>query len=225
MERRNNENHPFRDGFHYTWLMGYLIVIITAYILGCSNMAFYLSKIKKVDLRSAGSGNLGASNAMILMGWPAGIAVGLHDVGKATLAVLLARSIFADLPYIGAVAGVACVMGHMFPFFLGFKGGKGFASYIGMVLGLNWKFALVVMVLVVLVTLITDYIVVGTVTTTVLTPIYMGITQQSMMAAGILLIATAVILYKHRENFVRLANGTEIGLRKGGSGKHRVKKD
>jgi len=205
--------------------MGYLIVIALAYLLGCSNMAFYLSKIKKVDLRKGGSGNLGASNAMILMGWPAGIAVGLHDVGKAFLAVLLARMIFAQLPYIGAVAGVACVLGHMFPFFLRFKGGKGFASYVGMVLGLNWKFALVLMVLIVLVTVITDYIVVGTVTTTVLTPIWMGLAQRSLIVAMILLVATAVILWKHRENFVRLANGTEIGLRKGGSGKHRVKQD
>ncbi len=205
--------------------MGYVIVIALGYLLGCSNMAFYLSKIKKVDLRGGGSGNLGASNAMILMGWPAGIAVGVHDVGKAFLAVLLARILFADLPYIGAAAGVACVLGHMFPFFLRFKGGKGFASYFGMVLGLNWKFALALALVIVLVTVVTDYIVVGTVTTTVLTPIWMGFAQHSLITALILLIATLVILYKHRENFVRLANGTEIGLRKGGSGKHRVKQD
>lgn len=203
--------------------MGYVIVAALGYLLGCSNMAFYLSKIKKVDLRAGGSGNLGASNAMILMGWPAGIATGLHDVGKATLAVILARIVFAQLPYIGAVAGVACVLGHMFPFFLRFKGGKGFAAYVGMVLGLNWKFALVLMALIVLVTVITDYIVVGTVTTTVLTPIWMGLAQRSLITALILCVATAVILYKHRENFVRLLNGTEIGLRRGGSGKHRVK--
>ena len=205
--------------------MGYLITAALAYLLGCSNMAFYLSKIKKVDLRSAGSGNLGASNAMILMGWPAGAATALHDVGKATLAVILARIVFAQLPYIGAVAGVACVLGHMFPFFLRFKGGKGFASYIGMILGLNWKFAIFVAVLIVLITVITDYIVLATVTTTVLTPIWMGIAQRSAAFAAILCIATAVILWKHRENFVRLANGTEIGLRGGASGKHRVKKD
>lgn len=205
--------------------MGYVIVAALGYLLGCSNMAFYLSKIKKVDLRAGGSGNLGASNAMILMGWPAGIATGLHDVGKATLAVIVARIVFAQLPYIGAVAGVACVLGHMFPFFLRFKGGKGFAAYVGMVLGLNWKFALVLMVLIVLITVITDYIVLATVTTTVLTPIWMGLAQRSAAFAAILCVATVVILWKHRENFVRLANGTEIGLRRGGSGKHRVKKD
>jgi len=205
--------------------MGYLIVIAAAYLLGCSNMAFYLCKLKKVDIRSAGSGNLGASNAMILLGWPAGIAVGAHDIGKAALAVILARIAFADLPYITAVAGVACVMGHMFPFFLRFKGGKGFASYIGMMLALNWKFGLIVLVLVVLVTLITDYIVVGTVTTTVLTPIYMGISQRSVHFALILLIATLVILYKHRENFVRIAKGTEIGFRGASKGKHRINKE
>lgn len=203
--------------------MGYLIMGLLGYLLGCSNMAFYLSKIKKVDLRKGGSGNLGASNAMVLMGWKAGIAVGFHDVLKATLAVVLARLLlFPALPHVGAVAGVAAVLGHMFPFYLRFKGGKGFASYVGMVLGLNWKFALAVMVLIVVVTVITDYIVVGTVSTTVLTPLWMGLAQHNLITALILLIATAVILWKHRENFVRLANGTEIGLRKGGSGKHRV---
>ena len=70
--------------------MGYLIAAVLGYLLGTSNMALYLSKIKKVDPRSGGSGNLGASNAMILMGWWAGVLVGLHDIGKSVLAVFLA---------------------------------------------------------------------------------------------------------------------------------------
>ena len=203
----------------------YLSAVVSAYLLGCSNMALYLSKYKGIDLREAGSKNLGASNAMVQLGWRAGILVGLHDIGKAFLSVLAAKLLWPQLPLIGAAAGVACVLGHMFPFYLKFRGGKGFAAYVGMVLGLNWKFALVLMVLIVLVTVITDYIVVGTVTTTVLTPVWMGLAQRSLITALILCVATAVILWKHRENFVRLANGTEIGLRRGGSGKHRVKKD
>ena len=203
--------------------MGYFITIVFGYLLGCSSMALYLSKLKKVDFRSKGSGNLGASNAAVLMGWPAGIAVGVHDIGKAALAVILARLVFPALPHIGAVAGVSCVLGHIFPFYLNFKGGKGFASYIGMILALNWKFALAVLVLVVLVTLITDYIVSGTMTTVVLTPVYLGIAQRSALLAAILCIATAVIIWKHLENFKRIANGTEIGLRSTAKGENRVK--
>ena len=205
------------------YLLLYILVIVGAYLLGCSNMALYISRIKKVDPRAGGSGNLGASNATALMGWRVGIVVAIHDIGKATLAVILARALFPDLVYIGAAAGVACVLGHIFPFYLKFRGGKGFASYIGMTLALNWKFALVIMALVLLVTVITDYIVVGTPLTILSAPVYLGIAEHSILLALILCIATVVILYKHRMNYVRIYNGTEIGLRSVAKGKHRVR--
>ena len=204
--------------------LAYVMAALGAYALGCSNMAFYLSKLHKVDFRSGGSGNLGASNATILMGWKAGILVAIHDAGKALLAVLLANLFFPDLPNVGAVAGIAAVLGHIFPAPLKFRGGKGFASYVGMTLALNWKFALVVLGIVVLVTVITDYIVVGTTTTVLMVPSYLGWAHHSFLLAGILLIGTLVILYKHRENYVRMANGTEIGLRSAAKGERRIKK-
>ena len=204
--------------------IAYLAAALGAYALGCSNMAFYLSKLHKVDFRGGGSGNLGASNATILMGWKAGILVAIHDAGKALLAVLLANLLFPNLPNVGAVAGVAAVLGHIFPAPLRFRCGKGFASYVGMTLALNWKFALVVLGIVVLVTVITDYIVVGTTTTVLMVPSYLGWAHHSFLLAGILLIGTLVILYKHRENYVRMANGTEIGLRSAAKGERRIKK-
>jgi glycerol-3-phosphate acyltransferase PlsY len=184
-------------------------------------MSFYLSKLHGVDIRSHGSKNLGASNTMILMGWKAGILVALHDILKAALAVILSQMLFPDIPFIGAVAGVASVFGHIFPFYLKFKGGKGFASYIGMTLALNWKFALILIMIVALITLITDYIVIGTFTTIASVPLYMGFSNQSYVLSLILLIGTAIILYKHRENIVKLKNGTEIGLRSANRGDHR----
>ncbi len=202
--------------------MGYAVVVLLGYLIGCSNMALYLSKLKKVDIRSAGSGNLGASNATILLGWKAGILVGAHDIGKAWLAVFLAQLLAPQLQFAGAVAGVACVLGHIFPFYTGFKGGKGFASYLGMTIGLNWKLALVIMALVVIVTVITDYIVVGTTLTIVSVPTYLGWAEHSWIVPVILLIATGVILYKHRMNYVRIWRGTEIGLRSAGRGDHRI---
>lgn len=203
--------------------MGYIIVILAAYVLGSSNMAKYLATMKKVDLRSGGSGNLGASNAVILMGWGAGVLTAVHDIGKSALAVILARMLFPELPHIGAVAGVASVLGHIYPFWLKFKGGKGFASYLGMTIALNWKFAIVVLLLVVVATLITDYIVAGTTTTIIVVPIGMGILSHSWVLPLILLIATAVIAWKHKDNYVRMYNGTEIGFRSAGRGDHRVK--
>ena len=203
--------------------MGYLAIIFGAYLIGSSNMAFYLSKLQKKNIRSGGSGNLGASNAVILLGWKAGILVGIHDIGKAVLAVLLAKWLYPELEYAAVSAGVACVLGHIFPFYLKFKGGKGFASYLGMTIALNLKLALVVLILVVLVTLITDYIVVATAATVVTVPVVMGVLTRSWIIGLVLCVATAVIIYKHRENFVRIFKGTEIGFRNAVTGKHRMK--
>ena len=203
--------------------MKYILVIALGYLLGCSNMAKYIAAMKKVDLSAGGSGNPGASNAVILMGWGAGVLTALHDIGKAALAVILARLMFPGVPLIGAVAGVAAVLGHIFPFWMKFKGGKGFASYLGMTIALNWKFAIVVLLLVAVVTLITDYIVAATTNTIILVPIWMGLTAGSWVLFLILLLGSLVIAWKHRENYVRMYHGTEIRFRKAGRGDYRVK--
>ena len=197
-------------------------IILMGYILGCSNMAWYLAKAANANLRGSGTGNLGASNAVVLLGWKAGVLTAVHDVGKAALAVLIAGWLLPDSEYIKAAAGVASVLGHIFPFYLKFKGGKGFASYFGMTLALNWKLALVVGVAIIAVTLITDYIVCGTLTTILSVPLYLGFTRSWMMAL-ILMIATAVILYKHRENYPRMLNGTEFSVRKAIKGEKQTK--
>ncbi len=201
--------------------MGYLLSVILGYLLGCSSMALYLSKWKGKDLRQGGSKNLGASNAAVLLGWGAGIAVALHDIGKALLAVVLARWLFPDLPYAGAAAGVASVMGHIFPFYLKFRGGKGLASFFGMTLGLDWRLALIVMAVVILATIITDYIVIGTFSTIVLVPSYTAIVSHNLALALILSIASVVIFLKHRENIGRILRREEIGLRSTLRGDHR----
>ena len=193
--------------------ISYLFAIAAGYLLGCSNMALYICKLKNIDIRKSGSNNLGAANSTIVLGWRYGILVGIHDIGKAIVAVLLTMLLFPGCPYAGAVAGVACVLGHIFPFPLKFKGGKGFASFLGLTVALNWKFALVVLALVVVITLVTDYLVAGTLTTIVIVPAYLGFSAHNAILPLVILVATAVIFYKHRENIPRMLNGTEIGLR------------
>ena len=127
--------------------MQYAIAILMGYLLGSSNMAYWISQIKKVDIRSNGSGNLGASNATVLLGWGAGVIVAVHDIGKAFLAVLAVKFLFPDVENVGVVTGVACILGHIYPFYLKFKGGKGLASMIGVVAALDWRVALAVVVL------------------------------------------------------------------------------
>ena len=202
----------------------YILLILLSYLLGCSNMTYYIAKLRGADM-TKGTGNLGTSNAVILMGWGSGVLAFLHDAGKAVLAVALARWLLPGQYLAECVAGVCCVLGHIFPFYLGFKGGKGFASYLGMTLMLNWKLALIIAAAVILLTLITDYLVVGTVTTVVSVPVALGFVCKSILPPLVLLIATGVILWKHRENYVRIYKGTEIGLRSTSRGEHRQKKE
>ncbi len=201
--------------------MFYVLVILCAYLIGSSSMSYYISKMKGVDIQKKGSKNLGASNAMVVLGWKYGILVGIHDIGKSALSVILAELIFPDLTYIGAVAGVASILGHIFPFYLKFKGGKGFASFVGMTFALNWKLALIICVVILLATLITDYIVVGTTLTITIVPTALGFIEHSWILPLILLIGTLIIIWKHRENYVRIVKGTEIGLRSANRGEHR----
>jgi len=204
--------------------MGYAACIVLGYLLGSSSMAYYIGKWKKQDIRKAGSGNLGASNTAVLFGWGAAVAVAVHDIGKAFAAVLLCRWLFPDLEYAGAAAGVAAVVGHIFPFYLKFKGGKGMASYFGMVLALNWKLALLLAMVLVLITLITDYISLAAISMTILVPGYTALVVHNTVLALILTVGTAVMLYKHRENIVRIARGQEIGLRSTARGENRIDK-
>lgn len=204
--------------------MGYLVAILTGYLLGCSNMALYLEKCTKKSIRGGGSGNLGASNALARLGWKAGVLVGLHDIGKAMLAVYLGKWLFPGLEYGAVTAGVACVLGHIFPFYLRFKGGKGFASFVGMIFALDWSIALVIIAALILVSLITDLIVAGTLTTVISAPIALGLHSRQWLLALLLVVASLVILHRHRDNFRRIfVTGGEIGIRSGFKGEHRAK--
>ncbi len=202
--------------------MGYLVIIGAAYLLGSSNMAYWLSRLRKVDIRTQGSGNLGASNATVLLGWGAGVIVAAHDIAKGLFAVLLAKLVFPELEYAGAAAGVAAVLGHIFPFYLRFRGGKGLASFLGMTLALNWKLALAVMALLVAVTVVTDFIALGTLSVAAAVPVGLFLFSGSLVLALIVCIATVVIFFKHQENIVRICNHTEIGLRSAAKGENRI---
>ena len=201
--------------------MGYLISILVAYLMGCVSLADMMARKNNIDAREHGTGNLGASNTMVLFGWGPAVLVAVHDVFKGFFAVLLTQWLFPELPYVGAWAGVACVIGHIFPFYLGFRGGKGLATFMGMTGALNFWLAVGMAVVLAVITVVTNFIALGTVTVSLLIPIFLGFLTGDWIQSLILGVATAVILYKHWGNLVRIKNGTEIGLR--GSEKYKVK--
>ena len=189
-----------------------IISILGGYFLGNFNLAYILGKAKGFDIRTKGSNNPGASNATLTMGAKAGVLVALADIFKAAIAVIIFRLAF-DSQLAGTVAGVAAVMGHMYPFWMKFKGGKGFASFAGMALGMDWRYFLILGAVVVAVILITDYIVLGTVTAVVSYPIFWGVARQEL-AALIIAGVSLIILIKHIPNYVKIAKKQEFKVSK-----------
>lgn len=193
-------------------MLNYCWVILIGYLFGCSNMALYISKITKVDLRSGGSGNLGASNAALLLGRRAGIITFIHDFLKVIIAALLVSVVFPDLEYSTTITAAAGVLGHMYPFYLKFKGGKGFASYIALAFVVDWRYGLFMIITMAIVALLVDWIVAGTFYYISVTPVFLFITQ-GWIPALLALIASACIFYKHIENIKRKKLGQEKGIR------------
>lgn len=204
-------------------MMLYGLAALLGYALGSLNPAYFLARRRGFDIRSTGSRNAGASNALVTMGAGSAVAVGAFDMAKACGAALLAGLLFPALPGAAAVAGAAAVLGHIFPFYMNFRGGKGFAPFLGLTLAMDWRFFLGLLAAVVLITLITDYVVLGTFTAIVSTPAYLGFfARMGWTAVCAVGLASLVIFVKHFVNIKRLLTGQEIGLRRAMGKKDKV---
>ncbi|MBR2671768.1 MAG: glycerol-3-phosphate acyltransferase [Oscillospiraceae bacterium] len=200
--------------------MQYVYCVLIGYFFGCLSPAYLIGRMHGVDIREQNSGNAGASNVAVTFGWPQAILTAVIDIGKAFAASYLCAKLFPGIEIAPFLGGACAVIGHIFPFYLKFKGGKGYASYFGMVLSVNWKLALFLVVLGVVVTLVTNYIALATISTTIVTPAWIYYKEPSLLILGILLILMAVIIYKHKINIIRIIKKEEIGLRD--SNKHRI---
>ena len=194
-------------------VLAYVAVAVCSYLIGSFSTSYIIGKIKKVDLKKTATKNLGASNTAVVLGWKWGIVVGAADIFKGCLAVILTRLLAPDYPAICYVAGACAVFGHIFPFYLKFNGGKGFATYIGVILGLDWKMALILAFFIITLALVTNYIVTGTMITVVTFPVYTFFMTGEWYSALIMALASAVIIYKHRINLRRIKDGTESKVR------------
>ena len=193
--------------------MNYALSALIGYVLGCFNFAYIIGRLKGIDIREKGTGNAGASNVFISMGKGFGVLTAVLDILKGFLAVYICRRIFLDpnCPYIG---GIFAVIGHIFPFFMHFKGGKGFASYIGMCLGIDWRLGLGVMAMTVVITLITDYIALATLVTAFAVPVWLYFKGTPPRVLDMYAVLALIILWKHRINLRRMMNREEKGLRR-----------
>ncbi len=184
-----------------------------AYLLGSMSFAVLLVRLKTgKDIRTEGSGNAGATNVLRAHGKALGILVAALDVGKGALAVFLVKLATADSRY-AAAAGFAAILGHVFPIFYGFRGGKGVATAVGAFLALAPWATLVCVGIFVLVVAATKYVSLGSVVAMVLLPPVAGLLFRAPRPVVTAAAATAVlIVLKHRENLKRLATGKERRL-------------
>jgi glycerol-3-phosphate acyltransferase PlsY len=214
--------------------LDYLIVAVAAYLLGSIPTGFLAAKVKGIDLRAVGSGNIGATNAMRALGKPAGIFVLLVDMAKGFAAVALA--ITQQLSHIfptvfpadviihpsydpimnhGIVAGVFVVLGHNYTCWLKFKGGKGVATTAGVYLALAPWAVLVAMAVFILAVLLTRYASVGSISAAVALPVTIWLMSPHDWLLGVVTTALgALVIYRHKSNIQRLLAGTENRLGK-----------
>lgn len=197
-------------------MLVYLIIIITAYLLGNISTSYIVAKrLAGVDIRTQGSGNAGSTNVLRTLGKKAGALTFIGDVLKGLIAVLIARFIAygvnLDNTTCAYIAVVAVVLGHNYPVFLGFKGGKGVATSLGSMLGMNPLVALLCLGFFIIIVAITKYVSLGSILGIGLSPVIMMINHNTK---GVLvtLFLTISVAITHKENIKRLLNGTERKL-------------
>jgi len=195
-------------------IMNQVISMLIGYALGCIQSAYLIGKlVGKLDIREHGSGNAGASNITSTMGLKFGVIVGLIDILKGVFAVLIVAWIYPTNPNLALLSGLMAITGHMFPFFMGFRGGKGVATLIGMMLGINWKLGLLFALLVVLPALLSDYITVGSLTSFIALPVVAFVNGYPIVIFVFSLALTGLSFYLHRSNIQRILAGEELKIR------------
>ena len=171
----------------------YPLAILIGYLAGCFSTADTVGRFRHVNIHKIGTGNPGASNVTFILGWRMGLLVGFVDIVKGILATFLTIVISHGNLFLGLLAG-----------YLKFKGGKGFATLVGVLFGFDWKFALLAVLFIFLITLTTDYIVLSTLTTTVLFPLRAYLRTSSLIALWIVLPVVLIMFFKHRTNLYRI---------------------
>lgn len=201
----------------------WILSISIAYLLGSIPFGYLLVRIfLNEDIREQGSGNIGATNVARSGAKGLGLATLLLDMGKAFLAVVIARHIAPGNYDLAVAAAVAAVLGHVYPVWLGFRGGKGVASALGVFLALTWPSAVGILLVFAVVFALTRYVSLASIVGSATLPLFALHFVKSwtpMVTFGLLFIPLLVIV-KHHGNIRRLMSGTEsrFGTKKPGSG-------
>jgi acyl phosphate:glycerol-3-phosphate acyltransferase len=202
-------------------VLSYVIAAVMGYLLGSCPNGYLVSRARGVDIRKHGSGNIGATNVLRVLGKKWGYLVFVLDAFKGFAAVRLAFVVALALTpqttqreIIGIAGGLACILGHTFPVWLGFRGGKGVATSAGVLLGLMWVAVVSVFAVWLVLFQVTRYVSVASIAAAVALPIFVllylhlnWLTGASLLPFSILI--AGVVIWRHRSNMQRLFHGTE----------------
>ena len=196
--------------------MEYLLIVVLSYLIGTINPAHLITKrLKKIDIRDVNSKNAGTSNVAMTLGLKYGVLVGLLDIIKGFLPVLIVRLLFPENDILWALSGLSAILGHIFPLHMSFHGGKGTATFGGVCFALFPLVSLGLFVLFFIVLIVSDYMVVPTLLGAILIPLGMLFTNFQKVSVALLVIYTIIAIYKHTPNIKRLYHKQEVGLREG----------
>jgi len=186
-------------------MMEYLIIILGSYLLGSIPFGFLLTKIfLKKDIRDIGSGNIGATNALRTGNKIIGFTTLTLDIAKAILPVLYVKFNYPDYIFI---ASLSAFLGHLFPIWLKFKGGKGVATYVGILLSINFILGLIFIISWIVTFLLSKYSSLSSLVASLVIPVYLIIFEN--FNSFFFIIMFVLIFYTHRENVKRLKNKEE----------------
>lgn len=199
-----------------------IISILIGYAFGLFQTGYIYGMMNHVDIRKHGSGNAGTTNALRTLGWKAGVITFIGDCLKCVVAVIVVRMIFSKsdmVSLLSAYAGLGAVLGHNFPFYLKFKGGKGIAATAGLILAINPIMFLTVAIVFVSIVWFTQYVSLGSLVIMLLFVIEvliygqsggLGLTPPALYEFyAIAVVLTVLAFYRHRANIKRLLTGTE----------------
>lgn len=187
--------------------MKYLFVLVANYLLGSMPAAYIMGKIKGIDIRKHGSGNVGATNALRVLGKGAGSVVFIVDCLKGVIGVWLAGQVGG--PWFVVCASLVVMVGHNYSIFLKFKGGKGVATGAGILLALAPKTVGIALIIFIMIVFFTKYVSLGSITVAFLVPLIMWVVHEPLPVRILGFVAAAFVIYRHIPNIKRLMAGTE----------------
>ncbi len=199
-----------------------IICILIGYVFGLFQTGYFYGMTKHVDIRKHGSGNAGTTNALRTLGWTAGVITFIGDCLKCVLAVVVVHLLFGqneNIALLSMYAGMGAVLGHNFPFYLKFKGGKGIAATAGLVLSTNPIMFLIVALIFAAIVLTTRYVSLGSIVIMIVFVIEVVVYGQNggfQLAQpqlyelyAVVVFLAGMAIYRHRANIKRLLTGTE----------------